>query len=415
MMASAPATTPVADDDRAAHRAAARHLLINGLSIGSGGGYTVGRELLRHIALARPHWTVTMAVIGGHPLHEQLRTESLPPNARLHWAPPATVGRAARARYEDTGLVPWAHANGVHVVLQLNGMVIPRMRLPTLAHFQDPWPYRREAWRGWRDRAVALLKRRQHARALREAACAGFTSGYLRDLICGHWRHIRPRRTEVFYNGLPPESEARAADAVAADDWTARPMEIVSVSNVNVYKRQELVIRALPELIRRPGLGELRYRIAGHCEPAYRAELEALARELGVADRVVFAGRIDDDEVERAFRGARAFVLMSVCESFGIPAIEAMSFGTPVVTSDCCAMPEVCGPAAELCPVDDLPALVDRLARVLSDPARADELRRRGAEQVRRFRWATTAEQMATALEEISEPARQPTAAAAKR
>lgn len=379
--------------------AVAHHVLINGLSIGSGGGFTVGRELLRHLALCRPGWEFTLALIRGHPQHEPIRGDAgqLPANCRLLWAPPETAGRLARARYEKAALAAEAERRGADRVIQLNGMVVPGLNLPTLCHFQDPWPYRPEAWQGPKDRVIAWLKRRAHATALRRADCAGWTSAYLRDLICGRL-NVRPRRSEVFYNGVP-EAWVRRAEAGFADDWAARPVELISVSNVAPYKRQAMVVRALPQLVGRPGLKGLTYRIVGQVSPEYRAELLALAGQLGVARHVAVEGRVSDERVQELYARARCFVLMSVCESFGIPAVEAMSFGTPVVTSDCCAMPEVCGPAADLCPTDDLPALVEMLSRALTDESHAADLRRRGAERVRLFTWEATGEKMARALE----------------
>jgi glycosyltransferase involved in cell wall biosynthesis len=377
---------------------AAFHLLINGLSIGSGGGYTVGRELFRHIAELRPDWLVTLALIEGHSLHETIRNDAIPPNARLLWVPVSAVGRSARRRYESGGFVQWATDHRADAVLQLNGMVIKNLRLPTLAHFQDPWPYRPEAWTSRKDPLVAFLKRREHARALRSAKCCGFTSAYLRDLICGRLG-IQPARAEVFYNGLPASWIERAAGPLP--DWNNRPMELVSISNVGPYKRQSLVIEALPELVRRPGLEDLIYRIAGHCPADYRQHLLSLARRLGVERHVIIEGRVPDERMQELLKRARCFVLMSVCESFGIPAIEAMSFGVPAVVSNCCAMPEVCGTAAELCPVDDAPALVQRLAHVLTDPGHAECLRRAGAQQAQKFQWEQTARRMAECIDQF--------------
>ena len=375
-----------------------RHILINGLSIGSGGGYTVGRELFRHLAQRRPAQRFTLVLIQGHKLHEGMRDVVLPPNGQLLWAPAGTRARLERARYERGELATWAASQGVNAFVQLNGMVIPGLRVPTLSHYQDPWPYRPAAWQGLRDRAIAVLKRRAHAKALRQAAILGFTSAYLRDTICQH-HGIDPARGQVFYNGLPEPMLQRALQpATLLED---RPVELVTVSNVNAYKRQDLVIRALPGLMMRPGLESLIYRVVGYCEPAYQAELVRLAADLGVGDRVRLEGRVSDERVEQILGGARAFVLMSVCESFGIPAIEAMSFGTPVVTSDCCAMPEVCGDAAELAPVDDVEALVDRLTLALTDLGRATALQQRGRERVARFSWSNTAEQMAVSLESL--------------
>jgi len=380
---------------------AARHILMNGLSIGSGGGYTVGRELFRHIALQRPGWRLTMALLGGHSLHATFKSESLPGNCQFLWAPAEAIGQSARTRYETRALTSWAKANGVAAVVQLNGMIVRGMPVPTLSHCQDPWPYRPEAWGGLRSRVVAFLKRRRNADAFRHAAVVGFTSQYLRDLMIARLG-MRPRRAEVFYNGLPQEMLDRAARPLPG--WTDRPMELISVSNVGYYKRQELVIRAVPELIKRPGLDQLVYRVVGHCENDYRRHLERLIADLGVRRHVVLEGRLPDDRVNELFARARAFVLMSVCESFGIPAIEAMSFGTPVVTSDCCAMPEVCGRAAVLSPVDDVPALVENLGRVLTFADEAEGLREAGVAQARRFRWTDTAEQMAQCLESMTGP-----------
>jgi glycosyltransferase involved in cell wall biosynthesis len=180
-------------------------------------------------------------------------------------------------------------------------------------------------------------------------------------------------------------------------------MELLSVSSVGLYKRQELVIRALPELLNRPGTGDLVYRVLGHHNSAeYVAGMKKLADDLGVGNRVIIEGRVPDQRVEDAMRRARAYVLMSVCESFGLPAIEAMSFGTPTVISNCCAHPEVGGDGAVLSSVDDVPALAGNLHRVLTDDAFSEALRRRGAKNIQRFRWSETAAQMAAALEEIA-------------
>jgi glycosyltransferase involved in cell wall biosynthesis len=242
-------------------------------------------------------------------------------------------------------------------------------------------------------------------RAMRTADVYGWTSRYIRELVCG-WHKFSPRRSEIFYNGLPDEWINRAAMSTALIE---RPMEIVTVSNVSPYKRQDLVIRALAMLVKRPGLEKLVYRIVGKIDPeSFRTELVALANSQGVGDKVFIEGRVSEDRVREVFSAARCFVLMSVCESFGIPVIEAMSHGTPVVAADCCALPEVCGDAAALAPVDDVAALADRLERVLSDNEYAIAMRQAGAERVRQFTWNATSRKMIDSLELIAAD-RQPT------
>ncbi|CAN5497579.1 hypothetical protein BH09PLA1_BH09PLA1_10560 [soil metagenome] len=375
-------------------------VLINGLSMGSGGGFTVGKELLRHLAIARPDWRFTLAIIAGHKLHEEITHEQLPANCHVLRAPPETIGKVARMRYERGEFVTWANSNGVTRVLQLNGMIIPTMKIPTLSHNQDPWPYRPQAYIHWKEHVVAYFKRRAQREALKKADCLGFTSNYLRDLLI-QYHGIQPKCAEVFYNGLAESWLERARQPLP--DWNSRPMEIVTVSNVHPYKRNYLVIQALPALLKRPGLSNLLYRIVGQCEPVFREQLESLAKSLGVEKHVIVHGRLDDAQTQQYYRQAKAFVMMSVCESFGIPAIEAMTFGTPVVTSDCCAMPEVCGDAAILSPVDDVAALEQNLEIALTDASRVEQMRSRGAERVQKFRWGETGEAMARTLERMTD------------
>ena len=378
--------------------ATTHHVLINGLSMGSGGGFTVGKELLRHLAIARPAWKFTLAIIAGHTLHEEITRESLPANCYVMRAPSTTSGKVARMRYERGEFAQWASSNGVTRLIQLNGMIIPTINIPTLSHNQDPWPYRPQAYIHWKEHVVAFFKRRAQREALKKADCLGFTSEYLRDLLIER-NGIRPNCAEVFYNGLAESWLERARQPLP--DWNSRPMEIVTVSNVHPYKRNHLVIQALPALLKRPGLSELVYHIVGHCEPVFREQLESLARNLGVERHVFVHGRLDDAKTQERYRQARAFVMMSVCESFGIPAIEAMTFGTPVVTSDCCAMPEVCGDAAILTPVDDVDALARNIEIALTDATRVEQMRAKGAERVQKFRWGDSAEAMARALERM--------------
>jgi glycosyltransferase involved in cell wall biosynthesis len=283
--------------------------------------------------------------------------------------------------------------------VQLNGMIVPRLRFPTLSLNQNPWPYRPEAWGSFKDRIAAWAKRRSMVRAMRTTDVYGWTSQYLRDLVCG-WHKFSPRRSEIFYNGLPEQWINRAATSTALAD---RPMEIVTVSNVSPYKRQDLVIKALAMLVKRPGLAKLVYRIVGKIDPpSYRDELVALANSHGVGDNVIIEGRVSEGRVREAFSSARCFVLMSVCESFGIPVIEAMSHGTPVVASNCCALPEVCSNAADLAPVDDVAGLAQRLERVLINNDYAETLRQAGTQRVRQFTWNATSRKMVDSLELIT-------------
>jgi glycosyltransferase involved in cell wall biosynthesis len=110
-----------------------------------------------------------------------------------------------------------------------------------------------------------------------------------------------------------------------------------------------------------------------------------------VSDRVSFVGLIPEERLPSLYRGARALIFPSLYEGFGLPILEAMACGTPVVTANVTAMPEIAGDAALL--VD--PASVEQIAaamqRIVSDSVLRQELQKAGFARAAQFSWATTA------------------------
>jgi glycosyltransferase involved in cell wall biosynthesis len=107
---------------------------------------------------------------------------------------------------------------------------------------------------------------------------------------------------------------------------------------------------------------------------------------------VRFLGYLTDDTLAVLYRLAALFVFPSLYEGFGLPPLEAMASGTPVVTSNVSSLPEVTGDAAILVNPYDVDSIVDGMRRVLSDPALAAELGRRGRARAREFSWARSVE-----------------------
>ena len=114
--------------------------------------------------------------------------------------------------------------------------------------------------------------------------------------------------------------------------------------------------------------------------------------QLGLRDRVHFIGYLDEDELPLWYAAAALFVFPSIYEGFGMPPLEAMACGTPVVTSNSSSLPEVVGDAGLMASPHDPAAFADAMVRLLSDPDLAQELRMRGLERARHFAWQTSAE-----------------------
>ncbi|MDQ6736032.1 MAG: glycosyltransferase family 4 protein [Nitrospirota bacterium] len=122
-----------------------------------------------------------------------------------------------------------------------------------------------------------------------------------------------------------------------------------------------------------------------------RPELGRLIEELGIGPQTVFAGIVSDDQLIELYQHAAVFVFPSRYEGFGLPVLEAMACGCPVICSNASSLPEVAGHAALLVDPTDVEGFAQDMERVLTDAALRQSMRERGLAQAAQFPWERTA------------------------
>jgi glycosyltransferase involved in cell wall biosynthesis len=130
-------------------------------------------------------------------------------------------------------------------------------------------------------------------------------------------------------------------------------------------------------------------------EPVF-AEIE----RQGLKDRGVHLGYVPAEDLPALISGAEVFVYPSLGEGFGLPPLEAMACGVPVICSNAPALPEVVGDAAILVPPTDVAALEEAIMHLLSDPDLKAKLRQKGLQRSRQFSWHETARLTLSAFEQ---------------
>ncbi|PRW62666.1 glycosyltransferase family 4 protein [Actinopolyspora mortivallis] len=338
---------------------------------GGTGRYT--RELLRALAAtAPPGWTVTSVVSsGGDPSRavvegvEGPRVLPLPRRALTlawrHGLPPGVGGDSVHA---PTPLFPPVRAGG--------GLVVS-------VHDTVPWTHPETLT----PRGVAW-HRKVVARAARTAdALVVPTEAVARDLR----RRVRVfARIDVVGEGADPVEVAPEEAERTARELDLPEQYLLVVGTVEPRKGHATLIEALgrPELdgtpllvVGKPGWGGV--------DPL------RLAERHGVRSRVRWLDSVDDTELTVLLRRASVLVVPSLAEGFGLPLLEAMAHGVPVVHSDAPALVEVAGGAGVTVPRSEPERLAEALASVLGDPSRRAELARLGRARAGLFDWRDSA------------------------
>ncbi len=123
----------------------------------------------------------------------------------------------------------------------------------------------------------------------------------------------------------------------------------------------------------------------------YLNHLKIISKNLGLEKHVLFAGYVPIELMPSLYREAFALIFPSLYEGFGIPLLEAMACGCPVITSETSSMPEVCGDAALYFNPLDKKSITIAFNKLIADPILQNELREKGIKRARNFSWKNTA------------------------
>lgn len=211
---------------------------------------------------------------------------------------------------------------------------------------------------------------------------------------------VGDRPVHVAYPGLqegfiaPPEAGARdrVQRIFGISDY------VLAVGEARPYKNVRRLISAFSKLTDT----STQLAIVGKLSRTDQ-EITELPRQLGIQDRVKFLGMVTDSDLKALYGGARLFVFPSLYEGFGIPPLEAMGCGCPVVASNSSSIPEVCGDAALFVDPTDEDDIATGISRVLSDCELAETLRQRGRERVGHFRYQNTAGKVLEVLDSVAQ------------
>jgi glycosyltransferase involved in cell wall biosynthesis len=333
--------------------------------------YTV--NLLRELPAAAPELALACVLRDPSALPadvpagvRRLRLDVANPYRRIPFAFPAL------ARREEAAL---AHTHY---------FVSPRLRCPAVVTVHDISYVRAPELFSRRDRSLLGLVRGSVRRAARVIAVSEFTRA---DVIDQY--KLDPAKVVAIPNGVSPafrpmeDAEARVHERFGIN----RPY-VLCVGALQARKNVPLAIEAYARLMGRGTDCEL--VVAGGDRGGRIDVLDAILRAR-LTGRVHLVGHVEDEELPALYSAARALVFPSLYEGFGLPALEAMASGTPVVASNTTGLAEAVGDAGLTVDPTSAEELAEALGRVLNDAALRDRLVAAGHARAAHFTWARAA------------------------
>lgn len=320
-----------------------------------------------------------------HALSDELQKWAA--TGRIRWVEVGTWGLRSRGRLDRLDVF-----HGPNFKLQTQG------RCGGVVTIHDLWleRYPRYSKKLFGQRLSSFRTRRTIRRARRVIAVSQATA---RDL-------------EALY-GVPCEKISVVPNGVSEDWWPdagSDPAEVAASFGLPSARFILFVGGAEPRKNHAALMDAFaRWRMVGdsHClvvvgNPHHRiGDVDATARRFGIQSRVKVLGRVSGADLRRLYSCATVFVFPSIYEGFGMPVLEAMACGAPVITADTTALPEVVGDAALLVNPRDPDALAEAMRRVIEDRELREDLRARGLARAAAFTWARAARQTLGVYREI--------------
>lgn len=223
--------------------------------------------------------------------------------------------------------------------------------------------------------------------ARRVLTVSQFSAGQLQQYF-----GVNPAKIRVLKEGGEHVLTIPADNAILQNHNLSQRPYLLAVSSLSPNKNFGAVIEAI-RLMDKP---DFDFVIAGGANPAvFNQGLGALP------PFVKYVGRVTDAELRALYEHAALFVYPSLYEGFGLPPLEAMNCGCPVLVSKVASLPEVCGDAAIYCDPHSPADIAQHIARIMADAALQAQLRAAGPQQAMRFGWPLAAQQIVDVIKEL--------------
>jgi glycosyltransferase involved in cell wall biosynthesis len=361
---------------RAIHVGVNAHLLSLDQSYRSAGIHWYIHNLLQHLPQADPgvDYTVFLRELG-YPQADGLRL--VPTDLPTHRPP-------IRFLWEQV-IQPWAARRAGLDLLHCPAFVGPLVgSVPFVVTVHDlSYLLFPEGFRGRNRTYLRILTQRSVRRARRVIAVSESTR---QDLV--RLYGLAPDRVDVVHNGVDPGFRPLPREEVATFR-AKRALPEQFLLFVGTLEPRKNIVRLVEAYAGLPKPRSPLLLVGG--KGWFYDQVFARVEELELVNEVRFVGYVPEDELPWWYNAATALVYPSLYEGFGLPALESMACGTPVVTSTSSSLPEVMGQAGIQVEPTDVPALTAAVQRVLQDATLRAQLRAAGLTQAARFSWPGTA------------------------
>ena len=215
-----------------------------------------------------------------------------------------------------------------------------------------------------------------------------------KDLMARH--PVEGKPVYVIYEGFD-RTRFYPREKGGVRKWFGFTDYLLYVGDMRPYKNLENNLAAFARL----NLRGYKFVIGGKKDPRFYPKVEKKARDLGIRDRVIFLDYVSQEHLPHLYSEAAAFVFPSLYEGFGLPPLEAMACGCPVVVSHAASLPEVCGDGAYYVDPYDVESIAEGVHRVLKDELLRSTLIGKGFERTKLFSWEKAAKEHLKVFEEI--------------
>lgn len=248
--------------------------------------------------------------------------------------------------------------------------------------------------RPWFDKRMTLMAKLYASRATAIITDSEYSKRAILSLL-----HVPAEKVRVIPIAPDPVFRPIASTDAALLKYGLVNPYLLYVGNFKPHKNLHRLLHSYAALER--GLRAGVPLVLAGMDEEHRPPLLRLAGTLGIADQVKFPGMIDDHDLPALYSGAAALVLPSLVEGFGLPALEAMCCGTPVVASNRAAIPEVVGEAGILFDPEDVPSMARAMTQVLTDAQLRERLRQQGLARAAEFTPERTTDQILSLLKDL--------------